>query len=168
MHTVRITPEVDADGNIFLVVTDGVATDRVGPIREGEEMLVVLEPPDLTKGRSPPTRQMKRLSQKQERRNAELLGGRTQPGSGSSSRAKGDVRKLGEWRGESKFTFSKAYSMELATLEKITSECGDGEKPALFLDYKNRETGRTRGSYVVLHENDFEDLVNKNASSDDR
>lgn len=167
MKTFRITPEVAADGEIFLAVTDGDASDRVGPLREGEELTAVLDPPNPSKGASPPTRRMKKLSQKQERRNAELLGGRTQPGSGSSSRAKGDVRKHGEWRGESKFTFAQAYALDVRTLTKIASECGYGERPVLFLDFKHKDSGRTHGSYVVLHETDFEELVKKHASSDD-
>lgn len=166
MKTVRIVPETDENGDVFLCVYGDNTVDRVGPLRAGEEVLAVLEP-EKPKGASPPTRRMKRLSQKQERRNAELLGGRTQPGSGSSSRAKGDVRKFGEWRGESKYTFANQYALTREVLEKITAECRHGEKPLLFLDFKNKETGRTRGSYVVLHETDFEELVKKNGATDD-
>lgn len=167
MKTVRIVPEVGEDGDIFLNVYGDNTVDRVGPLREGGEMLAVLEA-EKPKGASPPSKAMKRMSQKQERRNAELLGGRTQPMSGASSRAKGDVRKFGEYRGESKFTFAGSYSLTREVLDKITSECKHGEKPLLFLDFKNKENGRTRGSYVVLHESDFEELVRKNGTSDDR
>jgi len=167
MTTVRITPEIDANGDIFLTVLSEGSTDRVGPLQQEEELVAVLEPPVLSSGASPPTRRMKRLSLKQEARNAKLIGGQTQPGSGSSSRAKGDIRKLGEYRGESKFTFSKAFSLERSVLEKIMSECGVGEKPIVFLDYKNKETGRLYGSYVILHETDFEELVSKHAATDD-
>lgn len=163
MLTVRLVPEISENGDIHLLVSVAGSTDKVGPLREGEELVAVLEN-ETFPGASPPTARMKRLSLKQERRNAELLGGRTQPGSGSSSRAKGDVRKLGEYRGESKFTFSLSYALERRVLEKITSECGDGEKPILFLDFKNKETGRTHGSYVILHESDFEDMINENSA----
>ena len=165
MKTIRIVPEVDENGEVFLNVYGDNSVDRVGPLREGEELLAVLEA-EKAKGASPPTRGMKRMSQKQERRNAELLGGRTQPGSGSSNRAKGDVRKFGEYRGESKFTFANQYALTREVLEKITAECQHGERPILFLDFKNKETGRTRGSYVVLHETDFEEMVKKDAPAD--
>ncbi len=167
MKTVRIVPVVGEGGDIFLDVFGANMVDRVGPLREGEELIAVLEA-EKPKGAAPPTRAMKRLSVKQERRNAELLGGRTQPGSGSSNRAKGDVRKFGEWRGESKFTFASSYSLTREVLEKINAECKHGEKPLLFLDFKNKGNGKTHGSYVVMHESDFEELVKKNGTSDDR
>jgi hypothetical protein len=167
MKTVRIVPVVGENGDIFLDVYGDNTVDRVGPLRADEEMLAVLEA-EKAKGATPPTKAMKRLSQKQELRNANLLGGRTQPGSGSMARAKGDVRKFGEWRGESKFTFAASYSLTREVLEKINGECKHGEKPLLFLDYKNRQTGKTHGSYVVMHESDFEELVKKNGPSDNR
>lgn len=156
MLTVRITPEVDENGDVFLVVAREGSTEKVGPLRDGEELVAVFAEQKYVSG--PPSRYVKRLSQRQEMRNAELIGGRTQPGSGSG-RAKGDVRKLGEYRGESKFTYSLAYQLSRRVLEKIMGECGDGEKPILFLDFKNKETSRTHGSYVVLHENDFKELL---------
>lgn len=167
MKTVRIVPVVGENGDIFLDVYGDNTVDRVGPLRDGEETLAVLEA-EKPKGAAPPTRAMKRLSQKQERRNAELLGGRTQPGSGSMARAKGDVRKFGEWRGESKYTFAASYALTREVLEKITGECKHGEKPLLFLDFKRRDTGKTHGSYVVMHESDFEELVKKNGTPDHR
>lgn len=160
MRSIRITPEVDAAGDIFLDVKEGEAGDRVGPLQAGMELLAVLDPPDHTKGASPPTKRMKKISQKQERRNAELFGGRVQPGSGSGKRAKGDFRVTGSWRGESKFTFARRYGLELAVLEKIASECGEGEKPVLCLDFKNKTADRMPKRYVVLHETDFEELLN--------
>lgn len=166
MVTVRIVPEITENGDVYLLIEREGSTDRVGPLREGEEAVAVLEDPKHPAG--PPTERMKKLSRKQEQRNAKLLGGRTQPGSGSSKRAKGDVRLLGQYRGESKFTFARSYSLDRNVLEKILSECTDGEKPILFLDYKNKETGRTFGSYVVLHESDFEELLSHAPSHDQR
>lgn len=159
METIRIQPVRLVDGRTVLEVTMRGVTEVTEPIDSEEELLVVIEPPDRGTGPRPPGKQIRRLSRGQERRNAELLGGRTQPGSGSSSRAKGDVRKLGEYRGESKFTFSKSYSLHLGTLEKIAAECTLGEKPLLFLDFKDKATSRTRGSFVILHEADFKEIL---------
>jgi hypothetical protein len=167
MLTLKITSALIGDENFIYVEHEGVI-ERIGPLVDDSEHVVVLEPPVLTGGRSPPTRAMKKLSLAQERRNAELIGGRTQPGSGSSNRAKGDVRKQGEYRGESKFTFAKSYSLEMAIMDKIASECGDGEKPMLFLDFKNKTTQKTMGKFVVMYETDFEELLKKNATPDDR
>lgn len=164
MITLRLTPEVDEAGDVFVVVDREGTTERVGPLRNGEEIVAVLEDQKFQRG--PPTEHMKKLARKQESRNAGLLGGRVQPGSGSSKRAKGDVRKVGEYRGESKFTFADSYVLKRQILEKVLSECGDGERAILFLDFKNRDTGRTHGSYVVLHETDFAELL-KHASLDD-
>ena len=166
MLTIRMTPEIDENGDAYILVDRGGSTDRVGPLQAGVEVTAVLEDQHYTSG--PPSNHVKHLSRRQEQRNADLIGGRTQPGSGSSNRAKGDVRKLGEYRGESKFTFSYAYQLDRRVLEKITGECGDGEKPILFIDYKNKETSRTHGSYVVLHENDFKELLAHAPSHDQR
>ena len=164
MPTVKITPTM-AGGQMYLWVEHEGVMERTGPLEEGREETVVLEPPVLTGGRSPPTRGMKKLSLAQERRNAELIGGRTQPGSGANNRAKGDVRKQGEYRGESKFTFAKSYSLEMAIMDKIASECGDGEKPLLFLDFKSKTTQKTTGKFVVMYETDFEEMMNAAALS---
>lgn len=166
MITLKIVPVILEDGTTYLDIYHDGAVDRVGPVT-GEELTAVLEPPNVGKG-GPPTNRMKRISQKQERRNADLLGGRTQPGSGSGRRAKGDVRKHGEYRGESKFTFAQSYVLHRATLEKIASECRLGEKPIVFLDFKERDTGKSYGSYVILHENDFEELLKHAPSNDSR
>lgn len=168
MPTVKVTAAFVGD-EVFVDIEHEGAVDRVGPLQDdGVEFVAVLEPPELNKGRTPPGKAIKRLSQKQELRNAEMLGGRTQPMSGASNRAKGDVRKFGEYRGESKFTFARSYTLEKAVLEKIASECGEGEKPLLFLDYKTKTTGKTTGSFVVMFESDFEELLKKNATPDDK
>ncbi len=164
MPTLRVTPTL-VDGAIFLQVEQDGVIETVGPLESGKEEIVVLEKPDYSKGVSPPSKAMKKISLKQERRNAQMIGGRTQPGSGASNRAKGDVRKLGEWRGESKFTYAKSYSLELAILEKIASECGTGEKPLLFLDYVSKDTSKTKGKFVVMFEGDFEEMMNAAANN---
>lgn len=159
MPTIRITPRAVVAGIMLDVEMEGIH-DTVGPVAYDIEMVAVFEHPNLSAGRSPPTKEMKKLSFKQEQRNAALIGGKRQPGSGASNRAKGDTRAIGEYRGESKYTFAKSYSLELATLEKILGECGDGEKPILCLDYRNKTNNKVLGSYVVLHESDFEELRN--------
>lgn len=57
---------------------------------------------------------------------AEDLGGRIQPASGALSGAKGDVRKVGEIRGEAKTTSKSFFVLKLAELLKIRLEAITG------------------------------------------
>jgi hypothetical protein len=70
---------------------------------------------------------------------AERMGGKAQPASGSSrlSGFKGDVRKMGSWRVEHKFTdATKAWTLKLADLAKIISLAMDAnEYPALVIEF---------------------------------
>lgn len=66
--------------------------------------------------------QSKRKSILQERRAAEDIGGRVQPGSGAPAHYKSDVRKTGDSRLECKTTGSKSFTLKLAELEKIKAE----------------------------------------------
>jgi hypothetical protein len=70
---------------------------------------------------------------------ANRMGGRAQPASGSSRLAgfKGDVRKMGAWRVEHKFTdATKAWTLKLADLAKIISLAMDAnEYPALVIEF---------------------------------
>jgi hypothetical protein len=63
-----------------------------------------------------------RRSKLQERRIAKDVGGRVQVGSGSSWRAKSDVRDLGKLRIEAKFTSKDTYALRLKDLLKIRKE----------------------------------------------
>jgi len=79
-----------------------------------------------------------------EQRLAKRMGGRAQPGSGNSqSRGfKGDIRKIGSWRVEHKFTEAvNSWTLKLTDLAKIYSIAADAnEYPALVIEYtKARE-----------------------------
>lgn len=65
---------------------------------------------------------IKRKSLLQERKAAEDVGGRVQPGSGAPEFYKGDVRKRGDLRLECKTTGSKSYNLKLSDLEKVKAE----------------------------------------------
>jgi hypothetical protein len=67
------------------------------------------------------TRIQKR-SKKQELRVAKELGGQVQAGSGSSWRAKGDVRVVGKHRVECKYTGANYYALKTADILKIQEE----------------------------------------------
>lgn len=121
---------------------------------------------DMKPGRQAPDKKTRRLSNRQERRIAADVGGRTQPGSGNQAHAKGDVRKKGELRAEAKFTRSKQYILKLADLEKIRAECAHGEAAAFQIDFLNQQTNRVEDSWVVVTYDDWKEL--RNASRIDR
>jgi hypothetical protein len=83
-------------------------------------------------------RQIKR-SRDMEANLAEQMGGKAQPASGSSrlSGFKGDVRKMGSWRVEHKFTdATKTWTLKLSDLAKIVSLAMDAnEYPALVIEF---------------------------------
>jgi aromatic ring-cleaving dioxygenase len=83
----------------------------------------------------------KALSERQEAQVAKRLGGKVQPGSGSRTHYKSDVRVVGSRRVECKYTRAKSYRVTLEDLEKVVSECTTGEKPMFvirFLDENNK------------------------------
>lgn len=76
-------------------------------------------------------------SKRQEEKIAEDLGGRRQAGSGSSWRAKGDVRAMGKLRVEAKFTQKPSYLLKLDDWKKIREEAIKGglETPVMQVEF---------------------------------
>lgn len=98
-----------------------------------------------------------RRSQEQERKAASRYGMRTQPGSGNKSRAKGDLHKEGDRRGECKFTRSKEYKLKLDELMKIESEAKGPEIPFMEVEFQGVFPHKR---FVVLDSRHFEALFN--------
>lgn len=93
----------------------------------------------------------------EERRTAQLLGGRKTANSGSGDE-KGDGRALGRWRAENKETEKRSISIKDEVWEKIVAAAlRDGERPVLFLKMRNRAGRPIR--LAVLSEDDFAALV---------
>ena len=86
------------------------------------------------------------------------LDARLQPGSGNQPGAKGDGRKKGELRIETKYTKDESYRLQHADLEKIASECGLGEKPVMVIDFVDSGTSKTADRYAVIDFNHFKEL----------
>ena len=74
----------------------------------------------------------KKVSQMQERRVAEDVGGHAMPGSGSIDGFKGDV-VCNDFIVECKFTAQKAYSVKTSELNKISRESFERDREPLFL-----------------------------------
>jgi hypothetical protein len=83
-----------------------------------------------------------RRSKLQEQRIAGDIGGRVQAGSGTSWRAKSDVRKMGDLRVEAKFTSKVEYTLKLDDWEKIWEEAVGGglETPVMQIEYTRTMT----------------------------
>lgn len=112
---------------------------------------LVLMTPESSIPRAP-SKRVKKLSQKQERKvMAELPGGRTQPGSGSRAGYKGDGRVYDRIRVEMKQTATQ--SMGIVTrdvLNKIRSECAGREEPIVVVDFTDKTTGRVEDRWCVI------------------
>lgn len=98
--------------------------------------------------RTPPSKEDRTLSRKQEEGIMERIGGRRQPASGAF-RDKGDGRLHNHLRMEAKFTRSKQFVLRQGTMSKLRSECSDTEYPLLVIDFKHRN-GVTYDQLAVL------------------
>lgn len=99
---------------------------------------------------------MRRRSQLQERRVAEDLGGRVQPGSGAPDFYKGDVKAPGV-RVECKTTGQAHYVLKMSDLDKITKEAmGALETPVMQIQFGVIGKGR---NYAVISLHWFERML---------
>jgi hypothetical protein len=79
-----------------------------------------------------------KTSKRLEEKLAKRVGGKRQPGSGNSNLPgfKSDVRKMGEWRFEHKYTNSlRNYDFRLDIMSKLLNETSPSEKPALVVEF---------------------------------
>jgi len=123
---------------------------------------VELEGPPQEKGARPPSRQMRKTSQKQELETAELIGGRRQKGSGALLGNKGDVRLPGVLRGEMKFTTKRSFTLTREVLDKIRSECVGKERPFVGLRFVDPDTRATEDEWVIIPLEDWEHAASHN------
>lgn len=100
----------------------------------------------------------KRRSLNQERRVAVREGGRRQPGSGARDGFEGDVRHVGKYRGECKFTRAASYTLKLADLKKLEAQAGSGELPAFDVEFQSESPAKR---YVILPEWAYETLMHE-------
>lgn len=76
-------------------------------------------------------------SRAQEHRHARKVGGKVQAGSGSSWRAKGDV-KSSEFMDELKFTSRSSFSITNTIINKLLRAAGQsGREPRLIIDFQS-------------------------------
>lgn len=149
MHLlVNILPEEREDGLWLTVFCGTSSSDTVGPVVPGTYMSVQLEEPVVvhTKGVHA---SLRRMAKRAEHQVAADIGGRVQPGSGSSVLAKGDIRKKGVTRVENKITTTGGYRITLGLLQKIRSECGPKEVPSFCIGFADKQ-GREQDKWVLI------------------
>jgi hypothetical protein len=98
----------------------------------------------------------RRRSKKQENRVAAREGGRRQPGSGAVPGFEGDVRKVGKYRGECKFTRASSYRLKLEDLKKLENQASGSELPVFDIEFQSESPAKR---YVVLPEWVYETLM---------
>lgn len=154
MHVlVRAVPTFVEGEGLYIDMFVGTGHDRIGPFLENEyneEVTAVIETkPEDQKGPSPPSNRLRKRARKEEEKIAEDIGGKAQKASGALPWAKGDIRKRGQHRLESKVTRSKQYIVTRAELNKIRGEASAGEKPAFVITFVNRDTLREEDCWVL-------------------
>lgn len=105
------------------------------------------------------TKTKKRRSSKQERKRIEAIGGRAHAGSGAFIGNKSDGSS-DKWRMENKFTTALSYRVTLTDLNKLRSECRNGQAPVFNVDFQDKHTSETKDSWVLIPSKEFERLVN--------
>jgi len=95
-------------------------------------------------------------SRNQEKRVARREGGRRQPCSGAMDGFEGDVRRVGKFRGECKFTRAASYRLKLEDLKKIEHQACGSELPVFDLEFQSESPAKR---YVVLPEWVYETLM---------
>jgi len=103
-------------------------------------------------------------SKKQERRVAVREGGHRQPGSGARDGFEGDVRNVGKYRGECKFTRASSYTLKLADLKKLEAQAGSGELPAFDVEFQSESPAKR---YVIMPEWVYETLMHESGRRPD-
>lgn len=147
--TVTLVETIDEDGvkgHAVQVEREGV-TDLV-PVRLDEPSIAILEEPEP--GNTQSAKQLRKRSQKAERKLASSVGGKAHRGSGALHFLKSDASVKGRFRFEHKFTQAKQYTLTLADLYKLLGECQDEEDPVFVIEFAERGTLRSKAEYAVV------------------
>ena len=106
------------------------------------------------------SRRQKRISRVQEAKTAADLGGRTMANSGATRMGGGgDVRVIGKYRVECKYTEKATYNLKLVELEKLRKQANKvAEQPVFQFAYRTSPTVPTYAAYAVTY--GIEDIPN--------
>lgn len=96
------------------------------------------------------SRNIKRISKQQENKAAEDIGGRTQAASGATKFGGADVRSLGKYRVECKFTTKRSYTLKLVELEKLKKQANSVLEYPIFQFCFRSHLGKLENPYAVI------------------
>jgi len=149
------------EAHLHLSVGDAQGTLVVpwGTFFEREHTVITLAPAG---GIRLSAKQLKRRATKQELSRIEAIGGKRHSGSGSKAHLKSDG-STDRWRMENKFTTAASFSLKLADLTKLRSECQGWQAPVFNVEFQEKHTGRVKETWVLLPAKEWEKLVNANA-----
>lgn len=145
----------------------GTQTQLVENLPQDALVDVVFEEQDPPAQRGVPQK-LRRRAAKEEAWLAGSIGGKQQKASGALPGAKGDVRKRGVLRIESKITTTKSYRVDIELLRKIRSECQGTEKPAFIIAFVDPIHGRDEERWVLQPYEVWHELQTKSAAVDTR
>lgn len=117
-----------------------------------EECRLVFKPTAIKRGRT----DAQRRSKDQEDRSAKRNQARRVPGSGSSYRAKGDVKDPGRLHGECKHTVNRTTTLKLDDLLKAERESTMGERVLFEVEFQSVHPYRR---FVVLSDEAYQTLL---------
>lgn len=147
---VSLVASVKEDGvhvDLFL----GTSSATAGPLRDGQEVRLLLEEPEVVQDKQPAvSSRLRRRAAAQEARVVTDAGARVQKASGAIAGIKGDGRDRGRLRIESKATKLKSYSVTRKELEKIRSEATGKEVPAFVISFLDPRTLREDDRWVLI------------------
>ncbi len=112
--------------------------------------------PPMPAVHKPPSKRLRKLIQKEERKTAAMVGGYAQKASGATPSAKGDIRVRGKLRGEEKSTTLQSFSIKRYVLDKIRSECAGSERPFVLIRFRNAASLSTEDCWVLIPVEDWE------------
>lgn len=128
-------------------------------LHDGHEVSALIEPPDLSPGRRPPSKRLVKRTRKEEYQLATDAGGRRQVASGALPGLKGDGYLKGVVRWDSKMCFSKQPSWTLDDLDKIRGEAAYGEVPAIITTFADKHTHQIRERWVTIPYEVYEEKI---------
>lgn len=133
-------------------------------LAEGVELTALIEPPDLSPGRRPPSKKLVKRTRREERELASDAGGRRQVASGALPGLKGDGYLRGVARWDSKMCFSKTVSWNFDDLVKIRGEAAFGEIPAIITAFTDKHTHQVRERWVTIPYETWEEIIHDKKS----
>jgi hypothetical protein len=161
VSTLGVGVEHRSDGSYIQVqVADG-SIAIVGPVdlTKPQYLTGVLIKPMLASSQN--AKKQRRRSIAQEDEIAERQGGQRVRGSGARAGHKGDVRKVGIFRLEAKYTKKKSYRISHDDLRKIRSEATNLEVPLLEVHFLDPATDRTYDRWVLIDARYFQHMEYK-------